>query len=348
MVPVQEMPQVARVTIHDVARRAGVAPSSVSRVLNKHPNVSAQLRQAVEEAVRELDYRPDAGARSLRAGKTNLVGFLAGSVVNPILATIYMSCEQVLRAQGYSMLLATSLNDPHLDVTYLRLISRRRVDGLIVSSAVARVDLAADIVADLSVPTVMLDRDMPAGERISAVMSDHATGMRQAVQHLVSLGHRRIALINGLATVRPFRERQLGYQSGLQAAGLGPDPTLISNVAVAESLGYVQTQLLLDMPNPPTAIIAGANLLLLGILKFIQERRLVIGRDIAIVGCDDLDIARLYSPPITVVARDLSMLGETAAHLLIQTIESGRGSTVTLPTYLIVRGSSTVAGLGHT
>jgi LacI family transcriptional regulator len=273
------------------------------------------------------------------------VGFLAGSIINPTLATIYMSCEQVLRALGYSMLLATSSNDPHLDVAYLRLMSRRRVDGLVVSSAVARFDLAAEQVASMGAPAVMLDRDVPAGARISAVVSDHASGMREAVLHLAKLGHRRIALVNGFTNVRPFRERLAGYQAGLQTAGITSQPDLVSSVPVAESAGYVQTQMLLDMPDPPSAIIAGANVLLLGILKLVQERRLVIGRDVALVGCDDLDIARLYTPPITVVARDLSMLGETAAHLLIQTIESGHGRTVNLPTYLLVRGSSTATGL---
>lgn len=327
-------------TIYDVARQAGTAVSSVSRVLNGHPNVSPALRQRVEQAMRELDYKPNPAAHSLRGGATGLIGCLVGSMANPVLAPIYTSAEQVLRTHGYSMLLANSQNEPDLDVAYLRLMARRRVDGLIVSSAAAALDRAGDVVAQLKIPTVMLDRDLPAGAHVSAVQSDHASGMRAAIQHLVSQGHRRIALIGGPSTWRPTRERLQGYLAGLQAAGIAPEPALIRNMAMSQAVGYVEMTTLLTAARPPTALIAGGNLIVAGVLRALQEHGVGVGRDLALVGCDDIDITQLYNPPITVVARDLTMLGEAAARLLIETIARAGGRVVTLPTQLVVRQSS--------
>ena len=334
-----------RATIYDVARRAGVATSSVSRVLNGHPNVSQALRDQVEQAARELDYKPDPAAHSLRGTSTGLVGCLISTMANPVLAPICASAEQVLRTQGYSMLLTNSLNDPDLDATYLRLMARRRVDGLIVSSAAAGVDQATDVVLRLKIPAVMLDRDLPRdvpASHVSAVQSDHAGGMRAAVAHLTALGHRRIALLGGPEAFRPSRERLAGYLDGLRVAAIAPAPDLIRNVAMSQSVGYVETTALLASDKPPTAIIAGGNIILLGALKALQERGLVVGRDIALIGSDDIDVAQLYNPPITVIARDLAMLGETAARLLVETMAKGTGRLVTLPTHLVVRQSSTL------
>jgi LacI family transcriptional regulator len=329
-------------TIHDVAKRAGVSASSVSRALNGHPNVSPQLRRRVEEAVRELRYQPNLAAHSLRSGATGLVGFLLDSMAN---GPIYASVEQALRNQGYSMLLTNTENDPHLNSAFLQLMAQRRVDGLLIDSSIAGQQQVIDDLERLHLPAVLFDSDIPENTpHLSAIRSDYSGGMRAAIGHLTAQGHRRIALICGQSWWWPARERLSAFQSACAAAGLPPEPGLVRSVTMSAANAYAETVALLTASVPPTALIVGGNNLLLGVLRALQAHQCVAGRDLALIGADDLDLTQLYSPPITVIARDLARLGEMAVQLLSETIRSGAGQAVTLPTQLIVRNSST-AGL---
>jgi LacI family transcriptional regulator len=329
-----------KATIREVAGRAGVSISSVSRVLSGHPHVSEALRVRVEAAVKELRYQPDLVALSLRRGYTYAIGFLVGNLSNPVIADISDGAAEVLASHGYVMSLICSQNNPQLDVSYLRFLSQRQVDGLIVSSAAHGPDQAGPLLVELELPTVMLDRDRLAGAHISAVQSDHISGMKAAVSHLLAQGHQRIGLIGGPEFFYPARMRLAGLKAGLDEAGLQAEPSLIRSVGMQASAAYIETLSLLSYPSPPTALIAGGNLILVGMLQALQERGIVVGRDIAIVGCDDTALTRLYTPPITVITRDLRLLGEIAARLLLETMNQGGGRTTTLPTRLVIRGSS--------
>jgi len=166
--------------------------------------------------------------------------------------------------------------------------------------------------------------------------------MRAAVAHLIAQGHHRIALINGPGWWWPARERLEAYVEGLRVGGLSAAPELIRSVAMHASPAAEEAGSLLDLPDPPTALIVGGNVLLLGVLRALQAHGCVVGRDLALVGADDLDLTQLYSPAITVISRDLLVRGETAVQLLTEMIKSGRGRVITLPTELIVRDSSTL------
>lgn len=334
------MPTSKKSTIHDVAKAAGVAISSVSRVLSGHPHVSAELRTRVLAAARTLGYEPDFLAHGLRSGSTYSVGFLVGSISNPIMADISASIGNVLAAQGYSMLLVCSQNQPDQDVAYLRFLARRQVSGLIVSSATEDPEQAAQLISELGLPTVMLDRQLPAGDHVSAVQSDHASGMQAAVAHLASQGHQRIGFISAPEFFDPARARRQGFQAGLAAANLPVDATLVRLVGMSKEVGYQETHALLNLAAPPTALIAGGNLILAGVLQALQERQMQVGRDLALIGCDDTELTRLYNPAISVVARDLALLGESAAHLLLETMAQKGRQTRVLPTQLVVRQSS--------
>jgi LacI family transcriptional regulator len=327
-------------TIHDVAKTAGTSISSVSRVLSGHPHVSANLRERVLAAARALGYEPDFLAHGLRSGSTYSVGFLVGSISNPIMADISASIGNVLAGRGYSMLLVCSQNRPEQDGAYLRFLARRQVSGLIVSSATEGPEQAAALITELGLPTVMLDRQLPAGDHISAVQSDHQSGMQAAVAHLVSQGHQRIGFISAPEFFDPARARLQGFRAGLAAAYLAVDPAMIRLVGMSKEVGYQETQALLDRAAPPTALIAGGNLILAGVLQALQERRVTVGRELALIGCDDTELTRLYNPAITVIARDLALLGESAAQLLLRLIERKGGQTLLLPTQLVVRQSS--------
>ena len=331
-------PETRPATIHDVAKLAGVSASSVSRALNGHPNVTAPLRRRVEDAARELAYQPNPAAQSVRGGKTRLIGFLLDSMAN---GPIYASVDAALRRHGYAMLLTDAAHEPAPGGASLQLLAQRRVDGLLIDSGVAEREQTIAELIRLRIPAVLFDHELPAdAPHIGVVQSDLAGGMRAAVAHLVTAGHRRIGLIGGPGRWWPARERRRAYLAGLREAKLTPEPTLIRTVAMSAERAQAAAIALLRLDRPPTALIVGGNVLLLGVLRALQGQGCVVGRDLALVGADDLDLTRLYSPPITVIDRDLTRRGEVAVQLLIETIREGRGRAITLPTALLVRASS--------
>lgn len=329
-----------KINIQDVAKHANVSVSSVSRALNNYPHVSDELRTRVENAARELGYQPDFAAHSLRRGTTDSIGFLTGNIANPVIATIFEGAAQVLLANGYAMTLVSSQNQPELDYVYLRFLAGRQVNGFIVSSAAGREDKAGPLVTELGIPTVMLDRALPDGEHVRAVQFDHASGMHAAVRHLVQRGHREIGFIGGPEKFFPTQQRLAGYQLGLQEAGIPVRQDLIQFATFTETDAYAEAVMLLSRKHLPTALIAAGNIILVGVLKALQERDIVVGRDLALIGCDDINVTQFYNPPITVVARDLGLMGKTAALLLLQGMKGGAERLVKLPTQLVIRRSS--------
>lgn len=328
-----------KITIHEVAKRAGVSISSVSRALSNHPHVSDELRERVQTAARSLGYQPDFLAHSLRSGRTHSVGFIVGTISNPIMADISASLGNVLAEHGYALMLLSSQNRPEMDASYLRFLARRQVSGLVISTATGGEAQNFGLLDELRIPTVMLDRERPLGNHISAVQSDPRPAMQAAVLHLANQGHQRIALIGG-KDFFPARARLEGFYNGMQQAGLTVDQTLIRSSGMTKAVGYSETLALLAATPRPTALIAGGNLILAGVLQAIQELKIPVGRDLALVGCDDTELTRLYNPAITVIARDLALMGETAARLLLETINDGGGKTVVLPSQLLIRQSS--------
>ena len=328
-----------RSTIRDVAHAAGVAISSVSRVLSNHPHVSEELRVRVETAARELGYRPNYVAHSLRRGNTASIGFLVGTISNPIVADLSAGASEVLASSGYATLLVCSQNDPAADVDYLHFLNQRRVSGLIISSAAnGPDDPLRGLLMEMQLPAVLLDRRPLDAPHISAVYSDHAGGVQATVAHLVAQGHRRIALVGGPEYFDPAAMRLAGYRRGLEAAGLAFDAALVRSWGMGRQAGYAAT---LDvMKASPTALIAGGNLILAGVLQALAELKISIGRELALVGCDDTDLTRLHNPSITVIARDLFAVGRVAASTLLATIDHGDVQTIVLPTRLEVRQSS--------
>src|SRR4051794_6416786 len=246
-----------RASMRQVAERAGVAMSSVSRVLAGHPDVSAAMTEKVARAVEELDYRPDILAQSLRRRETLSVGFVVGDISNPLVAEIVTGAESTLHTNGYSMLLTNSLGDPQLEAAHIGLLARRRVDGLVISVLDESHQEALDALRELGIPVVVLDRDVPPETPVSRVLSDHRSGMKAAGLHLLELGHRRLGLIAG-AAVRPERERRGGLEDAFAELGLQPIYTADEGVFSVEH-GAIAMRRLLDLPEPPTAVIAGGN-----------------------------------------------------------------------------------------
>jgi len=322
-------PLARRAVMREVAELAGVALSSVSRVLSDHPDVSAAMRERVLVAVEELGYTPDLLAQSLRTQRTRSVGFVVGDISNPIVSQMVKGAETTLGEAGYSMLLTNSLVEPELDVKNILLLAQRRVDALILLLVREDNQPTLDVLAQLEIPLVLIERDVPASIAANRVISDHRRGMEQAVTHLLELGHRRIALIVG-QPVRPTRERRRAFEDVLARAGAPASVNWVREGFYSVQHGAVATRELLDMGEPPTAIIAGGNQIMIGALQVISERGLDLGVDLSFVGCDDLSVAGLYRPPVAVIDRDIEALGRTAAELVLESLQTGAAEVRTV------------------
>jgi LacI family transcriptional regulator len=324
--------------MREVAEAAGVAMSSVSRVLSGHPDVSDRMRERVMLAVDELGYTPDMLAQSLRRRATLSIGFVAGDISNPLMASIVKGAEAQLRSGEYSMLLTNSEGDPDRDAEHIRLFEQRRVDGLMLS--VAREDHPETLAAlsETDTPRVVVDRELPPDMGASSVLSDHRSGMRDAVGHLLDLGHRRIGLILG-RPVRPARERLRGLEEAYADRALAAT-YVVSEGVLSPQHGRDATRRLLDTGDPPTAIITGGNQLLSGTLLELRDRGLAVGADVSIVSCDTISTTELHQPPIAVIRRDTVALGQRAAELLLRLLDGGAApESVTLPTEFVARES---------
>jgi LacI family transcriptional regulator len=312
--------------------------SSVSRVLSGHPDVSPAMSARVMQAVAELDYQPDMLAQSLRRRETLTVGFVVGDISNPLFAEIVTGVESTLHSSGYSMLLTNSLGDPLLETAHIQLLTQRRVDGLVVSVLDETHPATIARLRELDIPVVALDRNVPAEIGVSRVLSDHRSGMKAATLHLLDLGHRRIGLIGGPA-VRPALERRAGLEEAFAARGL-PATYAAEEGSFSVEAGAAAMRRLLDLAEPPTAVIAGGNQLMLGALRVVSERGLRLGADLSFVGCDDVAITDLYQPAIAVVRRDNFAMGRAAAELLVGRMRDGaEPSDVVLPTEFVARPS---------
>jgi LacI family transcriptional regulator len=330
-------------TIKDVAKLAGVAPSSVTRVLNGHPHVSEALAARVFKAVDDLGYRPDLVAAGLRRGTSRTVGILVSDIINPSLAQFVDGLETILREHGYGVLLANSHGDPDRDVESVELLRQRRIDGMVVMCVDERSIELREALTKWGGPIVLVDRQIEGLTDASAVLSDHRRGAFNLTTHLLDLGHRHIGYLGGLTgTTYVWHERVAGLNQAFEAHGLHSDARGIKAArATADNASHAAAELL-DSDEPPTAIVVGPNPMLAGVLVELSSRGLRVGEDIALACLDEPPIAPLHRPAITAVRRHIDEVARTAAELLLaQLIGDGRHfRTVVLPVELVLRDST--------
>jgi LacI family transcriptional regulator len=328
--------------MRDVARRAGVGASSVSRVLAGHPDVSERMRQTVMTAVDELGYRPDLLARGLRSGRTGTVGFVVADIANPMVAQTVTGAERRLREAGYSMLLTNSEGDAEQDAGSIELLEQRSVDGLLLLLSDERNADTVAAVRRAECPVVLLDREIPGGEGVASVSFDHRPAMAAATRSLLRAGHRRIGLLLG-GPWRPRRERRAGVEEAIAAE---PEASLeVFEGALTFADGEAAAGRLLEADPRPTAVVAAGNVLCEGALLAFARLGVRIPQDLSLISCDESLAAALHDPPISVVSRDMSAFGLRAAELLIDQLEgSATVEEVVLPTEFVERRS--VAPIG--
>lgn len=330
------------VTIYDVALRARVASSSVSRVLSGHPDVSEKMRARVEQAAAELGYEPDLLAQSLRSGHTRTVGFVLRDISNPLFANIARRCEQELRRAGYSMIIMSSDGDGAVEAQNLQVVRRRRLDGVIVSLVSESAAPTVSALHDLKMPVVLLDRevqDLTAG----AVLSDHYSGVRTATEALLASGHRRIALVTGEADVRSTRERIRAMRDVHEAAGLHLDDDLLRCGRFDADYAKPETTRLLTRRDPPTAILAGGVGPTIGAVRAVRQLRLRLGEDVVIVALDEWPAFDVLAPVMPSVTRDSDEMGTASARLLLDMLDGGDPRVEMIDTTYVSRGAVAVS-----
>lgn len=332
-----------RASMREVADRAGVAMSSVSRVLSGHPDVSEQMRENVIRAVEELGYVPDMLAQGLRTQRTMSVGFTISDISNPVLAETITGAERRLRTAGYSLLLTDAESDPERDAADIRLLQQRRVDGMLASVADEQHAGTKAALQEVEVPVVLIDRDRPQGVVGPRVCFEHQSGMRAAAEHLFALGHRHVALIAG-GPRRPTRQRRKGVEAVFQRKGANTSCRVYEQGLTIEH-GVEATRAILALEARPTAVIAAGNQLMHGALRTLHAAGVRIGEEISFVGCDDVAVAEFHDPPIALVRRDTREIGRVAAGLLIDAMSAEPDSDdaypdLVLPTEFVARASA--------
>jgi LacI family transcriptional regulator len=309
-------PKAGKASIKDVATLAGVSLGSVSRVINKVENVSPALRERVERAMRELDYRLNHAAQALRSRSSRTVGCMFTDVANPLYAKLYRTFEAKLREAGYMVLLANSLNDPQWELEILAMFQGRRMDGVIIAPGNERDPAVLEAVEKLGIPAVILDRDMDVAQ--DQLLFDHPRGVKEAVLHLASLGHREMGLVVADMQNRPMRRRIEGFEAGLEASGLAARPAHIVRLPTSTSPAFDAVTQLLEGAVRPTALVTLGTSVLADVLNAIAAQGLRIPQDISLVTLGDPDFARSHHPPISSVTVDLDRAAEDGVRMLLE------------------------------
>lgn len=338
-------------TILDVARKAGVSSATVSHVINNSRAVAPQTRERVLVAISSLGYRRDAIARSLRRSQTGTIGLMISDITNPFFADVVRGVEDVVYAHGqdFNLILCNTEEDSEKERLYLNVLLEKRVDGIVMAPAAGNQEYLRELVAT-GFPIVFVDRWIQ-GIDADAVVVDNVDASQRIVQHLIHLGHRRIAIMVAQLESSAIKERLEGYQAALTAAGLTFDPTYMfaSHSSIEDACRAAN--LLLEGDPRPTAVFGTNNFVTIGVMNALAQRGMRCPEDLAVVGFDDFPWASAFHPGLTTVAQPGYELGHTAAHLLFDRMvneHAGPAVKKVVPTTLMIRescGSTLVNGL---
>jgi len=329
-------------TMRDVAEQAGVSISTVSHVVNATRPVSKGVTERVRQAMDDLGYQPNLLARSLRRGQTFAIGMIVPDNVNPFFAEVARGIEDTGFAQGYTVILCNSGGDLDRELVYVNKLVERQVDGIIFVAA----GLSSARICEMqerSVPVVVVDRDLlRVSATVDSVLVDNEKGGWYATQHLLDLGHRRIACITGPSDLTPSAERVTGYRKALNAADVTVDEAMVVRGDFQYESGFSAALRLLDLQEPPTAIFACNDLMAMGAIRAAVTQGRRVPDDLSIVGFDDVRLAAFTNPALTTVAQPKFEMGKLAASLLVERIKGvdTKARHHPLDTYLVVRDST--------
>jgi len=341
------MKQGTYITIKDLARELNISPSTVSRALKDHPDISKETTKVVKDLAKKLNYQPNSLAMGLRQNKSNTIGVIIPQIVHFFFSTVISGIEDVAYSKGYSVIISQSNDGFDREKFYIQELYNHRVDGFLISvSKETASSEHIDAIIEKGIPLVFFDRALE-GVACSKVLVDDFTGAYEATKHLVEQGYTRIAHFAGPKNLSISQKRLEGYKKALMDGGLGIDDNLIffEGETTNEEYAYDLTLKLLKQRSRPQAIFANNDMAAIGARSAVISKGLKVPDDMAIVGFSNWMLTTLIDPPMSTVDQPGFEMGQEAAKLLIKEIESRDAGfvepeTITLKTQLIIRESS--------
>jgi DNA-binding LacI/PurR family transcriptional regulator len=327
-----------KVTIHSVAEEAGVSTTTVSKVINHTGSISEQTKKKVLAAMKKLNYSPDVAAASLRGKRTKAFGLLVPDISNPFYAEIARSIEDRSHKFGYNVMMCNTDNDAEKEKSYLSLLTSQRIDGLVVASAFRSPDLLEEML-DKGFSMVLIASEIPKLS-VNTVTVDDYKGGYLATSHLLSLGHKKIAII--IEKVRSNVARLAAFKEAMLETGLSIPEGYILKTEASIQKGYENGKKILSMKERPTAIFACNDLLAAGVLQAAKEVGLNIPQDLSVVGFDNTVLSTTTSPMLTTISQPIKLMGTKAVDLLIEEMreEKTNKERLLLSPELIIRQST--------
>jgi LacI family transcriptional regulator len=327
-------------TIQDVAKRAGVAPITVSRTINSSGYVSEETRRRVEAAIEELGYVPNTLARGLRSKRTNTLALVVTDITNPFFTIIARGVEDTASASGFTVIYSNTDESEAKEEKYINILVQKQVDGVLLVSACSN-SKSVKFLQSKKIPTVLLDRSIP-GYQNDLVRCDSESGAYVLIKHLIELGHERIVTITGPQVISTSEDRVSGYRRALSDAGL-ENLASVYYGTFTQTSGYEFTNQAVGVTPRPTALFGTNNFISIGILKALRDLNISVPDEMAVVGFDDLPASLVVDPFLTVSTQPAYEMGEIATKLLLERISeknSGDPQEIILPTEIIERRSS--------
>ncbi len=326
-------------TIKDIARAAGVAPSTVSRALSDHPSIPAETATRIKHLASELGYLPSAVARGLKTNRSRALGVIVSRIDDPFLSEILQSVEDVVQQAGYSLFVAATDRDFAREWAIVQAMGERRVDGLIVFSPNLSQQHARQL-QRYGIPVVAIDNQSFEEYQFS-VYHDHFYGSCQLTQHMIDLGHRKIAYLGNVRSGRATQERLNGYRHTMAQAGYQvTDREIFHGPNGRLDVGVIGAHYFLELPERPTAIVCFNDLMAVGMMHTLQQAGVCVPDDCSVVGFDDIRYAAYTNPPLTTFAQPKYQLGQQAAQILMTLLGSADTKTNTFtPSARVLRGT---------
>jgi LacI family transcriptional regulator len=341
------MPSNSRITISDVAEAAKVSKMTVSRVINGQPGVSLTTRQRILETIDALGFVANPAARTLR-GISRVLGLILPGITSPYMGEVLHGVTTAAESLDYSLMLyaqgLAKKDHPGRTKYYASMLSKGLIAGAVMVVPYDY-EVLVDIFKEYDVPYAIIDHHSETENEI-AITATNRKGVIDAMRHLLALGHTRIGFITGRMSMGCAKDRLQGYKDALTEVGLPYEPELIFEGDFEQQTGFVQGQRILQMERPPTAIVASNDMMALGVMDAIKDAGLYVGRDISVVGFDDILIAAQAYPPLTTVRQPMAKMGEEAVNVLVSLLEGRKliANQRELPTELIIRHSTARVG----
>jgi len=324
------------VSIYDIAKRAKVSPSTVSRALDDHPYIRAETKKRIQELAKEMDYIPSTVAKSLAANKTWTIGMVLAAISDPFMGRVVEGMERVAVEAGFNVFISTSQNDRQQEIAAIKMLQKRRVDGIIVIASHLFYQYP-QFFGRSKIPIVIINEQKP-GETMHFVTVDDVHAAQLAVEHLLALGHCRIGYVGVTNRPKSNQYRLKGYQDALEAAGIASDPALIfTSHTIEDHVKIGEASLEPLLAAGATAVFCYNDTTAMGLLAACYKRGVSVPGNLSIIGFDDIDMAAYTIPPLTTIRQPRFELGQRAMHMMLDLLAGQQPENQMVPGELVVR-----------